>query len=191
MQGLRAIYHQQVDDRQDDHDDQKAVDPDLGPLSGGQSCGKVCPDGASQSQRHTCRSVHLAARAEAQEALKADDEQDEGLHGVAVFQVVAGQQDQGGENQEAGAEDDQACVDADGEVSGSLEGAERTDRSFPCSQWPGLARSSPRTRSRPATTTASRTLLLSSTAASEPTEVPRAMRAAILTPSLQSTSPSR
>ena len=83
-QVLCAIYHQQVDYGQDDHDDQEAVYPDLGPLSGGQPRGEVGPDGAPQSQRHAGGPVDFAALAEDQEALHSDDEQDEGLHGVAA-----------------------------------------------------------------------------------------------------------
>jgi len=45
---------------------------------------------------------------------------------MALPQVVAGQQDQGGEDEEARAEDDQPSVDADGEASGGLDKAERS-----------------------------------------------------------------
>jgi hypothetical protein len=130
LQVLGAVHHQQVDYGEDDNDDQESVDPDLGPLSCGQPRGEVCADGAPQSQGYAGGPVHLAALAEDQEALKADDEQDEGLHGVAVPEVVAGQQNEGCEDEEAGAEDDQPCVDTDAKVSGGLDGAERSERSL-------------------------------------------------------------
>ena len=41
---------------------------------------------------------------------------DEGFHGIAVLQVVAGEHNQHGEDEEARAEDDQTGVEADGEV---------------------------------------------------------------------------
>ena len=41
---------------------------------------------------------------------------DKGFHGVAVLQVVASEHNQHGEDEEARAEDDQAGVEADGEV---------------------------------------------------------------------------
>jgi hypothetical protein len=57
------------------------------------------------------------------EALQADDEQDEGLSGVPLPQAAAREQDQRGE-------DDQARLDADGEVSDRLAPTERSEPSF-------------------------------------------------------------
>ena len=64
-------------------------------------------------------------------------------------------------------------------------------RAFPLIQRLGLMRSSPRTKSRPVTTIASRMTSLSSTAANDPTMLPDAMKAAIQAPFRQSMSPWR
>jgi len=55
-----------------------------------------------------------------QEALQPDDKEDKGLHGILVTQVVARDQDQGGEHEEARAEYDEPGIDADGEVGSRL-----------------------------------------------------------------------
>jgi hypothetical protein len=127
---LAGIVHQQVDYRQDDHEHEKAVYPDPGPILGGQQRGRVRPDGAPQRQRYPRDPVNLAGFAEDEQALQTNDEQDKGLYSVSVSQGAAREKDQRGEQEEARAEDDQARVDADDEVSGRLPRTERSERPF-------------------------------------------------------------
>jgi hypothetical protein len=117
---LAGIHHQQVDYGQDDHEHEKAVYPDPGPVLGGQQRGRVRSGGAPERQWYTRDPVDLAGFTEGEQALQADDEQDKGLYSVPVPQVAAREKDQRDEQEEARAEDDQARVDADCEVSGRL-----------------------------------------------------------------------